>query len=64
MDEKRIIRNRAKCNGCLQIIESSGRHHFVTCECGSTSVDGGTAYLRRLWTDEVGGFTELSEVAE
>lgn len=54
-----IIHNRARCHLCGQTIESTFRHHFVTCPCGNLSVDGGTDYLRRgfakgrdTWTDE------------
>lgn len=32
---------------CGDIIESKSVHDFVTCSCGSCSVDGGYDYLRR-----------------
>lgn len=43
----KIIRNQAKCLLCGDMIESKGRHDFVTCSCGSLSVDGGKWYLSR-----------------
>ena len=42
-----IIRNRAKCLHCNDIITSYHGHDFVTCLCGKVSVDGGTNYLKR-----------------
>jgi hypothetical protein len=49
-----IVRNAITCLGCQDTIESTHRHHFVTCSCGKSSVDGGHAYLRRVggnWVD-------------
>lgn len=42
-------KNKAKCKKCGDIIESTYRHNFVTCKCGSVSVDGGLDYCRRAW---------------
>lgn len=42
-------RNRAKCKKCGDVIESTHVYEFVTCKCGSISVDGGGEYLRRLY---------------
>ena len=42
-----IIQNAVSCLGCGDFIVSKHRHDFVTCTCGSISVDGGQAYLRR-----------------
>lgn len=56
----KIIRNRAKCNLCGDIIESKSRHDFVTCKCGACSVDGGHDYLRRL-ARSFDDFTDMSE---
>lgn len=42
-----ILSNKAKCKLCNTIVESTHRHDFVMCPCGSIFVDGGTAYLRR-----------------
>ena len=41
-----IIRNSARCKNCGDHIESTHRHNFVQCSCGSIFVDGGTAYIR------------------
>jgi hypothetical protein len=57
--EKSILRNIAQCDTCGAIIESASVHDLVTCRCGSLSVDGGTAYLRRLWASGE-TYTELS----
>jgi hypothetical protein len=43
-----LNRNIAKCAFCGDIIESVHRHHFVTCKCGSVSIDGGKDYRRTL----------------
>ena len=54
-----IIRNRAQCKKCDEIIESTHRHDFKRCSCGALAVDGGKAYLRRLGNIE--DCIELSE---
>lgn len=54
-----IIRNAIRCNICGEEIESKHRHDFVTCKCGSCSVDGGHNYLRRSFKSP-DCFTELS----
>lgn len=41
-----IIRNAARCNECGDVIQSTHRHDFVACKCGSIFVDGGNEYLR------------------
>lgn len=58
-----IIRKMAKCNHCGDIIESLHRHDFVFCSCGMVAVDGGKAYLRRVYQEE-GDFTEMSDQDE
>lgn len=58
---ERIVRNCARCRRCDDEIESTHVHDFVTCGCGSLSVDGGLHYLKRLWDPAAGGFDELSE---
>ena len=52
-----IIANRIMCNKCGQVLESTYRHDYKECKCG-TSVDGGHIYLKRSFVEE--GFTELS----
>ena len=49
----------ATCRKCGTLLESKFRHDFVTCSCGSLSLDGGLAYRRVLWK---GG--EYDEVVE
>lgn len=60
MSMKKIVRNMIKCNLCGDVIESKHRHDFVTCKCGSCSVDGGNDYLRRSFVNTKDDFTELS----
>ena len=43
----KIIRNKAQCLLCGEIIESKFTHDYVTCSCGNLSVDGGRSYLKR-----------------
>ena len=58
----KIIRNRAQCNKCKEIIESLFRHDFVMCKCGSIYVDGGLDYHRR--GGEIEYINDLSEWEE
>jgi len=58
----KIIRNRAKCALCREIIESHHRHDFVQCKCRAIFVDGGKDYLRRGGEPE--NLIELSVVEE
>lgn len=37
---------KAKCGKCGDIIESTYRHDFKRCSCGSIFVDGGNDYFR------------------
>lgn len=57
-----ILKNKAQCKKCEDIIESKHVHDFRRCKCGAIFVDGGRDYLRR------GGFRkdiiELSETDE
>lgn len=57
----KIIRNIIRCNRCSDEIESTGTHQFLTCSCGTCSVDGGNEYLRRCAPSE-NDFTDLSIV--
>ena len=43
---KKLIKNAFKCLYCNDIIESKHQHHFISCKCGKTSIDGGTSYIR------------------
>ena len=65
-----IIRNRAKCSYCGDIIESTYQHQMVHCSCIDKEegkhgifVDGGKSYLRRGWYNE-SEFIELSQTEE
>jgi hypothetical protein len=48
-DEKKevLVSNKAQCNQCKTIIESTHRHDFKYCACGAIFVDGGLDYIRR-----------------
>jgi len=56
---QKIVKNAIRCKKCGDIIESKFQHDFVTCSCGSVSVDGGHYYLRRV--GDFGDWEELSE---
>ena len=60
----RILRNRAKCLKCGDIIESVHRHDFVECSCGSIFVDGGHDYLRRGFPSGDPGEWIIEELSE
>lgn len=36
------------------MIQSEHRHDYRRCGCGATAIDGGDAYTRILWNEEVG----------
>jgi len=59
--KKKILRNRAKCLICGEILESKYRHDFKTCKCGNLSVDGGRDYIKRS-VKYLDKFEELSEI--
>jgi hypothetical protein len=61
--KNKIVRNRAKCLDCGDIVESTHRHDFVACSCGAMFVDGGKDYLRRGAKD-FSKVEDLSEVEE
>ena len=56
---KKIYSNKVRCLKCNEIIESTSRHEFVRCSCGSIAVDGGLDYLRRC--GDLNNYEELSE---
>jgi len=62
----KIIRNRAKCLKCGDIIESTHRHDFVSCKCGAIFVDGGLDYLRRggKFLEDIEELSEEEEIEE
>ena len=61
---ERILRNRARCLICDDIIESKYRNNFVTCSCGNLSVDGGTDYIRRGFRNGRNSFKNMNEYGE
>lgn len=60
---RKIIKNAIQCKLCGEIIESTGRHQYVTCKCGSCAVDGSHDYLRRSFKDK-DCYIDLSETVE
>jgi hypothetical protein len=60
---KKLIKNKAQCKLCGDIIESKHRHDFVECKCKKFAVDGGLVYTRRIF-DKYEDFIELSEYEE
>ena len=60
----KIIRNRAKCLKCGDVIESTHRHDFVGCKCGAIFVDGGLDYLRRggKFLEDIEELSETEEI--
>ena len=59
----KILKNRAMCLLCGDIIESKHVHDFVTCACGQLSVDGGHDYFRRAFTVPE-NFEDMNETVE
>ena len=55
-----IIQNAVNCLSCGDLIVSKHRHDFVTCTCGSISVDGGQSYLRRAGSLAPGSYVDHS----
>ena len=53
----KLIRNRAQCRKCGDVIESKHRHDFVQCKCGSIFIDGGLYYQR-------GGAKDLNDIID
>lgn len=60
MNEPRLIRNSAKCLLCGDEIESKYRHDYRACSCGSLTVDGGLAYVRRGWSGSTDDWEDTS----
>lgn len=65
MKKEKIVVNKVRCRKCGDIIESKSVHDFVTCKCGTVSVDGGHDYIKRCVPNAEGDFfEELSEFAD
>ena len=58
-----VVRNRAQCKLCGDIIESMHTHDFKWCKCREIAVDGGKGYIRRAAKD-LNNIIELSETYE
>jgi len=64
-----IYLNAATCHKCNYFIRSRNRHDFVTCSCGNISVDGGSAYIKRVgvavtdasYTDHIELYTDADK---
>ncbi len=57
-----ILKNKAQCKLCEDIIESIPLHDFRQCGCGAIFVDGGRDYIYRGGEPE--NTIELSETDE
>ena len=53
-----IISNQVRCLKCGDEPFSAHRHDFKYCKCGNVAVDGGTEYLRRVYTTK--DFADIS----
>ena len=61
-----IYINGASCKRCGWFVRSKNRHDMATCKCSKLSVDGGSAYARRLgdpdhYDNVIVEFTHLTE---
>lgn len=43
--------HHVRCKKCNDVIQSTYRHDFKRCKCGSIFVDGGSDYLRIGWPE-------------
>lgn len=43
--------SKVKCKHCGDIIQSMHRHDFKYCSCKTIAVDGGSAYLKMMFTN-------------
>lgn len=59
----KIIKNKAQCMKCGDVIESKHQHDFVRCKCGAIFTDGGTDYIRR-GAEDISYIKDLSEYAD
>jgi len=57
-----LLRNKAMCDNCHEVIESKSRHDYISCSCGNLAVDGGLSYTKRNFGER--GYTELSFYAD
>lgn len=59
-----ILQNAATCLKCNTYIYSRHRHDYVTCKCGSVSVDGGMDYIRRTFKDRTEFINHIVELPD
>lgn len=57
----RMVESRGKCNQCGDIIQSKHTHDYVTCKCGSFSLDGGLSYVRCTFKHGPDSFTLMTK---
>lgn len=62
MTNEVIISNQVKCLKCGDEPFSAHRHDFKSCKCGNISVDGGQAYLKRMYKSK--NFKDMSIVLD
>jgi len=55
-----VVKNKAQCKLCGDVIESKHGHDFKSCKCGEIMVDGGKNYLKRSAKD----FNNLIELSD
>lgn len=55
-----VLRNRAKCLACAEIIESTDDDEVIWCSCGNLGVSGGLDYIHRV--QRAKGWQEMAEV--
>lgn len=61
IDVGKIRINAAKCLKCQDVICSDNRHDFKTCKCGNLSVDGGSWYAKRCFTNGEDSYLNMIE---
>jgi hypothetical protein len=76
LQARRVLRNRAQCTSCGDVVESTSEEHAPKCCCGHLVVSGGLVQPQRhmgpvapivlgqgLQLGHASGFTDLSEYA-
>lgn len=57
--EKKIIKNKAQCKKCKDIIESKATNDLKKCSCSSIAMDGGLEHIKRI-----GNLDDVIELSE
>ena len=55
-----VVKNKAECRKCGDVIESHYRNDIKSCKCGAIMIDGGKDYLKRSAKD-LNDVIELSD---